>query len=53
MTQDLYIKLAGLQVRLFARLGQAAEQVETALGLPVLPEPDFDGKKKTPPTDKT
>jgi len=42
VTQDLYQKLAGLQVRLFAHLAQAAEQVETVIGLPPLPEPDFD-----------
>ena len=41
VTQGLYEKLAGLQVRLFAHLAHSAEQVETILGLPPLPEPDF------------
>jgi hypothetical protein len=46
VTTDLYDKLARLQIRLFARLGHIGEQVETALGLPPLPEPDLDGKKE-------
>ena len=41
VTQALYEKLAGLQVRLFAHLAHTAEQVETIVGLPPLPEPDF------------
>lgn len=42
VTQNLYEKVAGLQVRLFARLARAAEQVEVIIGLPPLSEPDFD-----------
>lgn len=45
VTQNLYEKIAGLQVRLFARLAHAAEQVEAVIGLSPLPEPDFDGPK--------
>lgn len=45
VTQALYEKIAGLQVRLFARLAQTAEQVETILGLPQLPQPNFDKPK--------
>ena len=52
VTQDLYQKLAGLQIRLFAHLGHAAEQVETVIGLPMLPEPDFD-KVKTAKGDES
>ena len=46
VTQNLYEKIAGLQVRLFARLAHTAEQVETILGLPPLPQPDFEKPKK-------
>jgi hypothetical protein len=42
VTQDLAESLMGLQVRLFARLAVAAENVETALGLPPLPQPKPD-----------
>lgn len=38
VTQHLYERLAGLQMRLFAQLTHAAEKVETALGLPALAE---------------
>lgn len=47
VTQGLYEKLAGLQVRLFASLAHVAEQVESVLGLPALPQPDFDKLKST------
>lgn len=43
-TDHLLQKLSTLQVRLFARLAHAVEQVETALGLPQLPDPMFDEK---------
>ncbi len=47
-TQLLFERLYVLQVRLFARLAQAAEQVETVLGLPPLPdyvpEPEKQGR---------
>lgn len=39
VTQDAALKLMTLQFRLFARLAQAAEKVEAALGMPPLPEP--------------
>jgi hypothetical protein len=52
VTTDLYDKLARLQIRLFARLGHIGEQVETALGLPPLPEPDLDGKKEKKSSDE-
>lgn len=39
---ELFERLAGLQVRLFARLAYAAEQVEQAVGLDPLPEPNLD-----------
>lgn len=42
VTSGLYEKLAGLQIRVFASLAHAAEQVESILGLPALPQPDFD-----------
>lgn len=38
VTQHLYERLAGLQMRLFAQLTHAAEKVETAVGLPQLTE---------------
>jgi len=38
-TQQLVERLFTLQVRVFARLAQAAEQVESVLGLPRLPDP--------------
>ena len=38
VTQHLYERLAGLQMRLFAQLTHAAEKVETAVGLPQLAE---------------
>ena len=41
-TTELFERLVGLQLRLFARLAFAAEKVETALGLPELPEPNLD-----------
>lgn len=41
-TTELFERLVGLQLRLFARLAFAAEKVETALGLPELPEPILD-----------
>jgi Zn-dependent protease with chaperone function len=45
-TSNLYDKLAGLQVRIFARLAHTAEQIETILGMPPLPEPVFDKPKR-------
>jgi hypothetical protein len=36
---EMFERLAGLQVRLFAKLAQSAEQVEQALGMPRLPDP--------------
>ncbi len=41
-TDHLLSKLSILQVRLFARLANAVEQIETALGLPLLPDPKDD-----------
>ncbi len=41
-TTELFERLVGLQLRLFARLAFAAEKVETALGLAELPEPILD-----------
>lgn len=41
-TDHLLNKLSILQVRLFARLANAVEQVETAIGLPPLPDPKND-----------
>lgn len=41
-TTELFERLVGLQLRLFARLAFAAEKVESALGLPELPEPTLD-----------
>jgi Zn-dependent protease with chaperone function len=38
VTQHLFERLAGLQMRLFAQLTHAAEKVETAVGLPQLDE---------------
>jgi Zn-dependent protease with chaperone function len=52
VTQSLYEKLAGLQIRLFARLAHAAEQVENIIGLPPLPEPDFDKPKDATESDE-
>jgi len=42
VTSELFEKLSGLQIRLFARLAFAAEQVEKAIGLEPLPEPKLD-----------
>jgi Zn-dependent protease with chaperone function len=41
-TDHLMQKLCTLQVRLFARIANAVEQVETAIGLPLLPDPKDD-----------
>ncbi|WP_010583498.1 M48 family metallopeptidase [Schlesneria paludicola] len=38
----LQSRLVTIQLRLFARLAQAAEKVEAVLGMPQLPEPDDD-----------
>ena len=45
-TQLLFERLYTLQVRLFARLTQAAEKVETVLGLPPLPVPSTKSENK-------
>ena len=47
-TQLLFERLYTLQVRLFARLTQAAEKVETVLGLPPLPVPTNPAEAKDP-----
>lgn len=39
MAQSSFERLISVQMRLFARLAQAAEAVETTLGMPLLPEP--------------
>ena len=43
-TDHLVQKLSILQVRLFARLANVVEQVETAIGLPPLPDPKDDNE---------
>lgn len=44
-TQQLFERLITVQIRLFARLAVAAESVESALGLPLLPDPEEEEKK--------
>lgn len=42
VTEQLQSRLRTLQIRLFARLAQAAELMEAAIGMPPLPEPEID-----------
>lgn len=51
-TQHLFEQLITVQIRLFARLAVAAESVESALGLPILPDPK-EAEKKTKAKRKT
>jgi Zn-dependent protease with chaperone function len=46
-TEMLFQRLYTIQVRLFAKMAQAAEKVETALGLPPLPEPETKSAAKS------
>ena len=46
VADDLMSKLVVVQLRLFARLAKIAEQVENTLGMPPLPEPKEDKRKK-------
>ena len=46
VADGLMSKLVVVQLRLFARLAKIAEQVESALGLPPLPEPKDEKRKK-------
>ncbi len=41
-TEQMQSRLISIQTRLFARLAQAAEKVEEAIGMPPLPEPTAD-----------
>ena len=44
-SQSAFERLISVQMRLFARLAQAAEKIESELGLPPLPDPVPDSKK--------
>ena len=46
VADELMSKLVVVQLRLFARLAKIAEQVESTLGLPPLPEPKDEKRKK-------
>ena len=39
-TDQMQSRLVSMQMRLFARLAQAAERIEAAIGMPPLPEPE-------------
>jgi hypothetical protein len=39
-TDQMQSRLVTIQMRMFARLAQAAERIELAIGMPPLPEPE-------------
>lgn len=47
----MIIQLGTVQIRLFARLAQAAEKVETAFGLPMLEEPEEEDEEELDEAD--